>query len=116
MKKILPVIIAVVIVILMVIVIVTKLNNKLSNETDELAAIEGIVLEVSEKSILINEVGYKNGECYLIVGNNTEIYIGDDKADISSIEVGRTIKAIYSGGREESYPSKINEVIKITVE
>lgn len=115
MKKVLPVII-VVIVILLIVVIVTKSDNKSFSETDKLASIEGTVLEVSEKSILINEAGYQNGECYLIVGKNTEIYIGDDKGDISNIEVGKTIKAIYSGGIEESYPSKINNVIKIIVE
>lgn len=85
-------------------------------ETDSLSTIQGIVLEVGKTNILIDISDHENGECYLMISDDTEIYIGDDKVDISSIEVGQTVQAFYSGGIEESDPGKINEVNKITVE
>ena len=95
----------------------TEADNQMTeNETDELSTIEGTVLEINETSILINESGYENGECYLILSDDTVIYVDGEKSDISMIEVGQIIKARYAGGIEEIYPGKINEVIEIMVE
>lgn len=115
-RELLIVMIAVMIVALIVVVVEINVDNKVSKEADKLLTIEGIVLEVSETNILINMSGYENGECYLSVSEITEIYMGDNKVHISSIEVGQTVQVMYSGGIEESYPGTINEVIKITVE
>ncbi len=109
MKRKICIIFGAAIIIMLTVVILINKSNKLST-------IEGVVLEISKTSVLINESGYESGECYLIVSDNTEIYIDDDKVDVSSIEVGQTIQATYSGGIEESYPSKINEVMKIIIE
>ena len=65
---------------------------------------------------MINESGYENGECYLIISDDTVIYVDGEKSDISMIEVGQSIKAVYTGGIEEIYPSMINEVIEIIAE
>lgn len=86
------------------------------NEIDGLSTIEGTVLEINETNILINESGYKNGECYLNVSGDTVIYVDGEKSDISMIEVGQIIKAMYTGGIEETYPSRINEVTEITAD
>ena len=104
MKKIFAVIIPVIIEILSIILIALKVNGKLYKGTDVLATIEGSILAIDEKSILINETGYENGECYLIVDENTEYYIGNNKSNISCIGVGKTIMVLNSGGKEENYP------------
>ncbi len=104
MKKIFAVIIPVIIEILSIILIALKVNLKLYKGTDVLATIEGSILAIDEKSILINETGYENGECYLIVDENTEYYIGNNKSNISCIGVGKTIMVLNSGGKEENYP------------
>lgn len=109
-KKISIMIIAIIMVIVLIVTImVINSNNKSST-------IEGTVLEVNKTNILINESGYENGHCYLIISDNTEIYVDSKKVDISGIEIGQTIQAVYVGGIEESYPGKINKVTKITVE
>ena len=91
-------------------------NQMTGNETDGLSTIEGTVLEINDTNILINESGYENGECYLNVSGGTVIYVDGEKSDISMIEVGQTIKAMYTGGIEETYPSRINEVTEITAD
>lgn len=87
-----------------------------SYETQELLTIEGTVLEINATNILINESVFENGECYLIVSEDTVVYIGGEKSDTSMIEVGQNIKAMYTGGIEEIYPGIINEVTEIIVE
>lgn len=69
------------------------------NEPDELFSIEGKVLEVNETNILINESGYENGECYLTISDDTIISLDGEKADISMIAAGQTIRAMYTGGK-----------------
>lgn len=86
------------------------------NEPDELFSIDGKVLEVNETSILINESGYENGECYLTISDDTVIYVDGEKTDISMIEAGQTIIAMYTGGIEETYPGRIKEVKEIIAE
>ena len=86
------------------------------NEPDELFSIDGKVLEVNETSILINESGYENGECYLTISDDTVIYVDGEKTDISMIEAGQTIIAMYTGGIEETYPGMIKEVKEIIAE
>lgn len=88
-------------------------NQMIGNETDGLSTIEGTVLKINETNILINESGYENGECYLNVSGDTVIYVDGKKSNISMIEVGQTIKAMYTGGIEETYPARINEVTEI---
>ena len=86
------------------------------NEPNELFSIEGKVLEVNETNILINESGYENGECYLTISDDTVISVDGEKADITMIAVGQTVKAMYTGGIEEIYPSRIKEVKEIVAE
>ena len=86
------------------------------NEPDELFSIEGKVLEVNETNILINESGYENGECYLTISDDTVISLDGEKADITMIAVGQTVRAMYTGGIEETYPGNIKDVKEIIAE
>ena len=86
------------------------------NEPDELFSIEGTVLEVNETNILINESGYENGECYLTISDDTVIYLDGEKVDISMIKAGQIIKAIYTGGIDDTYPSRIGSVKEVIAE
>lgn len=98
------------------VVVITNLKKKSSYETQELSTIEGTVLEINETNILINESDYENGEYYLIVSDDTVVYIGGEKCDISMIEVGQTVKAMYIGGIDEVYPGRVKRVSEIIVE
>ncbi|MFG6344849.1 MAG: hypothetical protein K1W35_14040 [Lachnospiraceae bacterium] len=116
-RKVLIVITAVVtIIVLIAVIIIMHSNSKSSYEKEEQSTIEGTVLEINETNILISESGYVNGENYLIISDDTVVYIGGEESDISKIEVGQVIKAVYIGGIDEIYPGRVNGVIEIIVE
>lgn len=78
-----------IIIVLMVVVAIMNFNSRFLYEEEELPTIEGTVLEINGTNILINENGYENGENYLIVSEDTVVYIGGEESDISKIEVGQ---------------------------
>lgn len=88
----------------------------IENEPDELFSIEGTVLEVNDTNILINESGYGNGECYLTISDDTVISLDGEKVDISMIKAGQIIKAMYTGGIDDTYLSRIGGVKEVIAE
>lgn len=68
--------------------------------------ITATVLEVREKSILVNEDGKEYGE----------INVSLDKVkNVPDLHVGDKVRIYYTGGIAESYPAQINKAAKIEV-
>lgn len=89
------------------------------SEADDIAilssgapTIQGSIVNIYEESsrILINADGDADGDTYLSVNDDVILFVDGSIAEISDLQEGQAVAAIYSGEISESYPCTAEDV------
>jgi len=98
--------------------IVEEIENNLSNEVENPSqTFYAEIKNINNTNLLVdglevNDINYR-GEFSFKVSEKTKIEWRNTKIDFSELEKGDNISITFTGDIQESYPAKINDVVKI---